>query len=278
MNERTELQTTGKLCGDVLFLIPAYTLGTTDPDETALVEANLATCPEAAAALIEYRRLVDEMRVSVPQLDPAPELEERLMVRLSGRRMPDDLAEVVVQPRAPAQSAKRSRWRSARSLLALAAASLAAAVAAVLLLVATNVYWIGRVSNLAQENSELAVQLQQQSDTIHLANLEGLSWRRLWSERDPSAIALIVWNNTDAFLYTLGMPDLPPDHVYQLWLVEPDNQRVSAGTFRVDERGRGELHFYAPNTIDDFVSLGITTEPEGGSEWPTSDPVAVGDV
>lgn len=278
MNQPTETQAPNKLCGEVLFLIPAYAMGTTDPDETALVEANLATCPEAEAALVEYRRLVDEMRVNVPQLEPAPELEERLMARLAGWRQDEPPAETSLPTAAPAQPARRAHWRSARSLLALSAASLAAAVAAVLLLVATNVYWIGRVNDLSQENTSLAVELQQQANTFHLANLEELPWRRLWSEQNPDAIALIVWNGTDSFLYTLGMPDLPPDTVYQLWLVEPDNHHISAGTFRTDERGRGSLHFYAPESIGDFVRLGITTEPDGGSEGPTSPPVALGDV
>ena len=275
MNQPTETRAPNKLCGEVLFLIPAYAMGTTDPDETALVEANLAACPDAEAALLEYNRLVEEMRVNVPQIEPALELEERLMARLSGWRQID---ETPPPSATPMQPAKHTRLRSARSLLMLSAASLAAAAAAVLLLVATNVYWIGRVNDLSQANTSLVGQLQEQANTIHLANLEELPWRRLWSQEDPDAVALIVWNGTDSFLYTVGMPDLPPNSVYQLWLVEADNHHVSAGTFRVDERGRGDLHFYAQESVGDFVRLGITTEPDGGSEEPTSPPVALGDV
>jgi anti-sigma-K factor RskA len=270
-----QLKETNKLCGEVLFLIPAYAMGTTDPDETALVEANLATCPDAAAALLEYNRLVEEMRVNVTQLDPAPELEERLMARLAGWE-PRGVTPPSELP--PVESPRRARPRSARSLLMLSAASLAAAAAAVLLLVATNVYWIGRANNLAEENLSLAAQLQQQGADFDLASLADLPWRRLQSQQDPDAVALVVWNGTDSFLYTTGMPGLPPNSVYQLWLVEADNHHVSAGTFRVDERGRGELHFYAPESIGDFVRLGITTEPDGGSDGPTSPPVALGDV
>lgn len=273
MNQPTKTQPSNKLCGEVLFLIPAYAMGTTDPDETALVEANLAACPDAEAALLEYGRLVDDMRVSVPQHDPAPELEERLMARLAGWR-DNETAPLEL----PVQPVKRTTRRSARSLFALAAASMAAAVAAVLLLVATNVYWIGRVNGISQENLALVEQLQQEGADFDLASLANLPWRRLQSQQDPDAVALIVWNDTDSFLYTTGMPGLPPNSVYQLWLVEADNHHVSAGTFRVDERGRGELHFYAPESIGSFVRLGITTEPDGGSSEPTSPPVALGDV
>lgn len=274
MSQSTETKGTNKLCGEVLFLIPAYAMGATDPEETALVEANLATCPDAAAALQEYNRLVEEMCVNVPQVEPAPELEERLMARLAGWRQDEETPPSVT----PVETTKRTRPRSARSLLMLSAASLAAAVAAVLLLVATNVYWLGRTNALAEENMSLAAQLQEQANTIHLANLESLPWRRLTSQQDPDAVALVVWNGPDTFLYTIGMPTLPPNNVYQLWLVGEDDRHISAGTFQVDERGRGTLHFYAPASLGEFARLGITTEPSGGSEEPTSSPVALGEV
>jgi hypothetical protein len=53
---------------------------------------------------------------------------------------------------------------------------------------------------------------------------------------------------------------------------------VSAGTFRVDERGRGVLTCNSPEDFQHFARLGITAEPMGGSSDPTSDPVALGSV
>ena len=56
-------------CEDMLNLIPEYAFGLTDPEQTQWVEANIARCPEAVAQLEDYRRLQDEMRASVPEID-----------------------------------------------------------------------------------------------------------------------------------------------------------------------------------------------------------------
>lgn len=256
MKQLTNPQNSGQMCEDILDLLPAYVLGATDPDETAFVKANLDSCPEATAQIPDYQRLVDEMRASVPQVMPALDFEDRLMSRIAGTQAPA----ISVAPRP-----KTLRW------------GLIAAVAAILLLGLMNVYWITRINNLAETNAELMTQLQQPESAV-LASLASMQWRRLASEQDPNVLALVVWQGDDGFLYTLDMPSLPPDQVYQLWLVESDNHHISAGTFRVDERGRGTLHFFAPESIGDFARLGITTEPAGGGNEPSTGPVVRGDV
>jgi anti-sigma-K factor RskA len=120
--------------------------------------------------------------------------------------------------------------------------------------------------------------LQVQDDSNWLTSLARAQWRRLEGTEDSNVLAVVIWEDHDCFLYTLGMPALPPDKVYQLWLVESDNRHVSAGTFRVDERGRGVLTCNAAEDFQQFARMGITTEPTGGSTDPTSNPVALGNV
>ena len=55
-------------CEAVQELIPEYAFGLTPPEQTRLVEANLASCPEASVQLADYREIQDEMRNSVPQI------------------------------------------------------------------------------------------------------------------------------------------------------------------------------------------------------------------
>jgi anti-sigma-K factor RskA len=258
MNETEQTLKARQPCEQVLELLPAYVIGATDPEETAFVKANLAACPEAAAVFPSYQRLVEQMRVDVPQIEPSADLEERLMKRLSS-----------------GPSAARPAVRRSRSGFPI----LAAAAAALVLLVGSNFYWLLRVNHLAQENDALAVQLQQEQDSSNaLASLAQAQWRRLEGTQDSNVLALVIWEDHDCFLYTLGMPSLPPDKVYQLWLVESNDRHVSAGTFRVDERGRGVLTCNAPEDFQQFARMGITAEPMGGSTDPTSDPVAQGNV
>jgi anti-sigma-K factor RskA len=196
----------------------------------------------------------------VPQRTPPSGLEDRILARLVE---PDNAPIRTVSP------ASHSRT------LRLA---LAAVAAAILLLVVTNAYWIGRVNSLSEENLDLVALLEEQVETMQLANLDRLQWRRLQSDQNPGILAVVVWDNADGYLYTHDLPELSDDQVYQLWLVEPDNHHISAGTFRIDERGRGTLTFDAPEAIGDFARVGITAEPEGGSEEPTGNPVAIGEV
>ena len=56
---------------------------------------------------------------------------------------------------------------------------------------------------------------------------------------------------------------------YQLWVADSTGT-VSAGLFSVDESGAGTL--YVENTaLEDIQAVGLSIEPEGGSEQPTGD-------
>ncbi len=68
-------------CDAIQTLIPDYAFGLTDPAETRVVEANLVHCPEAATQLADYRQVQNEMRVSVPQIEPPIQLNDRLMAQ-----------------------------------------------------------------------------------------------------------------------------------------------------------------------------------------------------
>jgi anti-sigma-K factor RskA len=257
MKQSMTSQLTGEKCEELLALIPAYALRATDPDETAFVEANLTSCPQAARALEDYTRLAAEMRADVKQVEPPSGLEERLMARLTTAERG--------QPRIIHRS--RSLW-----------VSVAAAVAVIALLVGTNAYWLMRVNELAREREALATQLQERNVANTMNWLTRAQWRKLEGTQDSNVLAVIIWEDDDCFLYTLNMPSLPEDQVYQLWLVEPDNHHVSAGTFRVDERGRGMLSCHAQGNGWNYARVGITNEPQGGSTDPTGNPVALGDV
>lgn len=260
MDKTNSTHSQGRLCEELLELLPAYALGATDPDETRFVQDNLAACAQATAELPGYQELVAAMRDDVPDVAPPADLEDRLMARVAQTSRP------VVTPLPAPQRFTPTRL------------GFIAAVAAIVLLALTNLYWISQVNRLVETNAELAYQLQQDDSDAVLASLATMQWRRLQSQNDPNLLAVLVWKGEDGFLYTLDMPSLPPNNVYQLWLVDPDNHHVSAGTFRVDDRGRGVLHFLAPESIGDFVRLGITSEPIGGSDGPTTSPVAQGEV
>ncbi|MDP9368395.1 MAG: anti-sigma factor [Chloroflexota bacterium] len=72
-----------------------------------------------------------------------------------------------------------------------------------------------------------------------------------------------------------GLPAPPEGKVYQLWYI--GNGRPvpePGGTFTVDEQGTGILPI--TGEVPPFQQVGITVEPEGGSQTPTLPVVAIG--
>jgi hypothetical protein len=55
------------------------------------------------------------------------------------------------------------------------------------------------------------------------------------------------------------MPNCKKDEYYELWFGE-EGGRVSAGTFKVDERGQGTLQMSVPEEAGNYGQVGITLE------------------
>ena len=64
--------------------------------------------------------------------------------------------------------------------------------------------------------------------------------------------------NTRATLEVWDLPPLERGEYYELWFGE-ERGRVSAGTFTVDEEGRGTFYMSVPSTVD-YERVGITVE------------------
>ena len=76
-----------------------------------------------------------------------------------------------------------------------------------------------------------------------------------------------------AVVETRNMPSPPSGKVYQLWLQNPAGRMVRAGEMLVAADQKVVLDGDAAAA----VGAGITVEPEGGSEQPTSEPIALFD-
>jgi anti-sigma-K factor RskA len=237
-------------CDEILPLIPAYAIGATDPDETALVESNLATCPEARAELADYRRMADDLRAGVPQIEPPADLKARLIAATSapsGRPAP-----VVIPAAAQPQRRMHPAW--------------AAFAAAALLLVVSNVFWLVRTNNAPAAPEGISF-------------TQEIDWSWLQNETNTSTWALVLYNpeSQTAVLCAYNFPPLPEGEVYQLWL-RNDEGRISGGTFDVNERGFGLLQVKTTGPMRSYETAGITNEPDGGSTEPTGESVARGEI
>jgi anti-sigma-K factor RskA len=254
------------LCDEVEALIPAYSLGATDADETAFVQAHLAECPQSVHTLAGYTILAMNLLHNTPAVQPPPHLLRRL-AQVLGQAGGSRLAAPGPSPRGWFQ-----QWRWA-SMWA------AAATTALLLLVLLNLYWVYQLVTLRQAYdtlvSERARQQEEENTVYLLLASDGRQSIELPSAQENSqAGAEVLWDPelNMAMLYAKDFPQLQPDQVYQLWLTK-NGERQSGGLFNVDQNGIGVLVFPITRPLDSLDSMGITPEPAGGSPGPTSPPV-----
>jgi anti-sigma-K factor RskA len=231
--------------------IPAYALGATDPDESQAVEAHLPGCAACRELLAEYRRLGEDLLYAVPPRAVPAGAAERFRRRL--------------EPSRPAERPP-SLWARLRARPAAIAL-----VAALVLLGVTNLYWAGRVNGLQSQANDQAA---------FLARLTDAPAVRLTGDSSARYAQGVVYRPVDsplALLCVYGMPALPADKTYQLWLIQ-DGRRDSGGLFRVTPEGFGLMVIHPERPLSDYSAVGITVEPAGGSLGPTSPRVLGADL
>lgn len=267
-------------CAAALELVPAYSLGATDPDETRLVEQMLALCPDVAAELATYEGLYGALLAGEPQAAPPAKLGANIMAALAE-------SERAAQPTAPPApkivpngATERPAPAPAKASQVAPRLSWIAAGAAAALLIVSNLYWLNQMNSLRQREESLLALMQRQ-DAL-LTALGGADIRRVELAASAAALpgaAAVVWNPAEplGLLTVRDLPALAPDRTYQFWLIG-DGQPVSGGTFVVNPDGSGALVFESSAPLDSFAAFGITEEPAGGSPAPTMNPILLGNL
>jgi anti-sigma-K factor RskA len=120
------------------------------------------------------------------------------------------------------------------------------------------------VATLQGELSELDATLRLLSaPQVRLVRLAGLP-------PSPRANAHLLWNPTAraGVLLTSGLPQIPPNRVYELWAIA-GNEPVPAGVFEVDEAGRAYVRLRSLPRDKRYDKFAVTLEPAGGVPKPT---------
>jgi anti-sigma-K factor RskA len=224
-------------------LIPAYALGATDPAESQAIQAHLPTCPDCRALLANYSDLGEALLYATTPMSAPRGTAERLQRRLAPP--PQDVA--------PAPW-----WARLGSRLLVPGLAFA-----VLLLVISNLYWFGRTSGLQHQLTEQA------SLVASLASASAISLHADAPAPNAQGVVYASTKGQLALLCVYGMPELPPDKAYQVWLIK-DGKRESGGVFQVSEYGFGFLMVKPTHPLSDYSAIGITVEPVVGSPAPTS--------
>lgn len=240
-------------------LLPLYALGALEADELARVEAHLPACAACQAEAYEFQAVTNSLAAAVPSRQPPPRVRQAVLRRL---RQPVGNAapRVVPLPPAPTGPARPAR-STARPRVAInwPMAAMLAGLAGVL---AWNVYLTDRVNTLQQQYRAQAAAVALISSPITLST--PLHGQGTWT--GSSGRAYIDPTSRNVVLIVEHLAPLEEGQVYQAWIITEAGPQ-SAGLVNVSRSGWGMA--WLSERYPEQGRIGVSVEPEGGSETPT---------
>jgi anti-sigma-K factor RskA len=236
-------------CQHIEELLAAYALDALEIDEKLQVETHLDTCVSCQRVLSDYQAVSHGLMAAQPPVQPPAHVRARLLSHTVSQ--PEELGWV-------------ERWRSLFPKLGPIVA-----LVAVLILVVFNLNLLRNTNqiletqkNLSEQNRayQTAFALLTYPDSEVVVIDDGEIYGTLVYDPDGQVAVLNVW----------GLEALTADQAYQVWLIEPDETRISGGVFQSSDSAEYvSFVIESPNSLESFVGLGVTIEPEGGSPGPT---------
>jgi anti-sigma-K factor RskA len=239
-----------------------HALGALQEPEKRALEQHLSECSSCRSELAELQ--AEASLLALTAAGPAPSIrvrEELLRATMPERRV------VQVVPR-------RRPWMLA---FAFSAAAALALIAAVLWNQNRNLK-----DSLAESNRSYTEQqdrLTQAQDLINtLTSQESRRITLVAAKSAPQPQGKVFYLPGKAHLVFLAsnMSPLPPNRVYELWLIPVNGAPVPAGIFKADAHGSGSILNPPLRAGLEAKAFAITVEPEGGSSAPTSEIIMLG--
>jgi anti-sigma-K factor RskA len=253
-------------------LLSFYALDALNDEERELVESYLKEHPEARRQVEEMRSTVAAVPYSVSPVEPSPHSKELLMRRIAADQRATSSTRT--QPSTP----RRLRLEEVFRIFSLGAAALAILWAIVL-----NAQVVGLRNEIAALSHALAVQsnaIEQINASLPQGTPSGVITVSLQgTDVEPQAQGQLIADpkSQSAVLIIAKLTPLEAGKTYQVWLIQ-GNTPVSAGLLTVDENGQGVLVVTSEAEIGSFDSLGISVEPEEGSQQPTGEIVVLSNL
>ncbi|MFD5742606.1 anti-sigma factor [Streptomyces massasporeus] len=237
---------------DLHTMTGAYALHALSDEEGALFERHVDACSSCASEITEFTATAAKLAAAVA-VTPSPAMKRQVQHRVTTVRQ--------VAPHVPRTPS--AAWLRRRLPPLMIAACLAAATA------------LGGVAIWEHNRAEDAVVQEQQArrQADELAAVVGASdavSRRI-PLRGASATLVVSRAYDKAVVVAAGMSAPPKGKVYQLWYAQDGTMRP-AGLMDTD---RTRQTVALSGSANSASAVGITVEPAGGSDHPTSAPLAV---
>jgi len=235
---------------ELLDNVAAYALGVLPPAEAATIEAHLQTCEQCRAEYAYLRPAVTAVAYSAEACADASSGAVATSPLLKAR--------IMRQVRSEAASVRPARLRLAPAY-AIAAACLAIAILAGLAAFTLNL-------QLHREIAQNALASQTIAD---LTSPE--------SRRYTFAGGEVVTNADRLYITMRDLAPPPPGRIYQAWTLAKGAKRVAPSvTFAPGQGGVAVVRI--PQSAANVAAVAVSVEPAGGSQQPTTKPIALVEI
>lgn len=222
--------------------LAAYAADALAQDEVMELGVHLRACADCQRELDSLREAFAAIPYGLPLTEPPAALRERVVGQARAARLPQPARPTVAAP--TTQTRRRFAWWP-RLAPALAAAAIVLA------------FVLGRNWPAAREPNIIS-----QPDA-RVVTLTGTG----------RGTFVVTVAGQRAQLTIDRLPPLAQGKVYQLWLLGGDAP-ISAGTFVVDQNGRGQFTLNGLAWSPGYSGVAITPEPSGGRPAPSGQIVA----
>ena len=253
----------------------AYALNALSPKERAEFEEKARQSEATGNEVIDMSETAALLGLAVVPVQPSADLKASIMAKLASTpQLPRESVAADVSPQpagaaavpeasaapagspGPVEAKARTRWFT-RPTGVLAAAAVAAALFVGGTLVGQSI--VRNDFDVAQATALAQLQTADDAQQATADVSGGGEATLIWSLMQGRSVVMID-----------GLRPLPEEETYQLWYIG-ESGPIPAGTFDVAESGVSWRVLDGAMSAGDTV--GVTVEPEGGSEKPTTDPV-----
>ncbi|MBT1632963.1 MULTISPECIES: anti-sigma factor [Curtobacterium] len=277
---------------DPALMTGSHALDALSDDERALLEDALRTSPELQAENDSLRETALQLAYAVAPIEPPASLKASLLAQIATTPQAAPLADTTVDrtPVAETTSVQEARPEPARHVASIADGPTAGGRAssearrrwfqrpAVMLTAAAAVaavFFGGLgVGSIFDPNGSGTGTTQASSglDRIYAAS----DFQRTTTKVAGGGSATVVWSNDlgKSAVILDGVEQAPKGKTYELWYIGSEEQ---GGTIKsaglVDGAADGVHSAVLKGAMSEGATIGMTVEPEGGSEQPTTSPI-----
>lgn len=126
------------------------------------------------------------------------------------------------------------------------------------------------ITQLSQQIQEMTTQLRAKEGQLAFFANPTQIVPLAGTDRAPTAGGVFYQHNTRAILVLHGLPPLPANQTYQLWLIPAQGAPESAGLLSIPSAEPNDLQVALPENALTYQAIGVSIEPAKGSDTPTA--------